>query len=179
MEKTIYSFRRKKIELIPLFLFCIFFIVFFFYFLIEKGPVLLVIGTLLAGIIVLQPGQLLTKITISPDGIQYKSFRRNYFLSWDAAKSFGTFEKTRFLRNERAGIDFTTGKVVDTDVESWTYVSLKKNYNPGPMESISENYIDFEFDAKAWFMIQSYFEKKHTAASAYLYPPEGNPDFGN
>lgn len=158
MEKTIYSFRRKKIELIPAILFCIFFIVFFFYFLTEKGPVLLILGTLLTGIIVLRPGQLLTKITISPDGIQYKSFRRKYFLSWDAAKSFGTFEKTRFSRNERAGIDFTTGKVVNTDVVSWIYVSTKKNYNPGPMESISENYIDFEFDAKAWFMIQHYIK---------------------
>lgn len=179
MEKTIYSFRRKKIELIPAFLFCIFFIVFFFYFLIEKGPVLLVIGTLLAGIIVLQPGQLLTKITISPDGIQYKSLQKNYFLSWATAKSFGAFEKTRFLRDERYGIDFTTGKVVDTNAEIWIYVSLKKNYNPGPMESISENYIDFEFDAKAWFMIQSYFEIKHTAASAYLYPPDSDPGFGH
>lgn len=105
-----------------------------------------------------KPWELVTKITIDSKGIESKGISASFFYSWKSIESTDIFYTPK-LKTAHYGIGFvedTTYSGDDFKFEKRIFVSTKQMAIPSWYSNLSENYLDFQYDEKAWRLINFY-----------------------
>lgn len=119
---------------------------------------------------------LMTRIIFSPEGITCKTPLKTFYYSWDEFQRIGMF-----VKEQNGKFELPVQRYFERFYlrEKFVFLSKEPSFNSSKFAFPRKDYLDFHYNRKAWELILLYTKIKHTAASAYLYPPEGDPDFGN
>ena len=96
---------------------------------------------------------LLTKITIGPDGVRYRSLMNEYLYPWREIKSAGIYTQTK---NSKQVLDRKEFNETYHLRLKYVWFSIFEGGTPGVFVLPGKNYCDFEFDEKAWTLFNKY-----------------------
>lgn len=101
--------------------------------------------------------ELLTTLSVGPEGLQYKSPFRNFTITWESLHQVGVFTKGK---NLFFVVDPTAYDLKPTGGDRWIFISADVDYKPKRFTPISAAYIDLHYRREVLNAIDLYFDRE-------------------
>jgi hypothetical protein len=175
-----YSFQRISWKSFR-FLYGIFFLTVFFLTIGRRtiGSDLLVLSIGLGAFLLFQAVVIygmLTKITISPEGISYRSPLKSFQYDWNSVQTASMYILSKNSKNELPAHRYEEKFYVR---EKFIFLAGTKFFSPGVFQFPNASYVDFHYDRKAWELIGFYTSgsSRNAHPNTFNHSPNGNMGF--